>query len=97
MTACRDRSTCAPGPWPHPLSRRLAPSSRPKLALFFRPVSWTWKDCWQDAVALLGSEQAVRDYIEGNKEEAEEETNQDGQKDLFGNPIPVKPKQGKMF
>jgi hypothetical protein len=27
---------------------------------------WTWDHCWQDAVALLGSEQAVKDYIEGN-------------------------------
>jgi hypothetical protein len=26
---------------------------------------WTWDDCWKDAVALLGSEKAVRDYIEG--------------------------------
>jgi hypothetical protein len=24
---------------------------------------WTWEDCWQDALALLGSEQAVRDAI----------------------------------
>ena len=24
---------------------------------------WTWEDCWKDAVALLGSEQAVRDAI----------------------------------
>ena len=26
---------------------------------------WTWDDCWNDAVALLGGEEAVRDYIEG--------------------------------
>lgn len=26
---------------------------------------WTWDDCWKDAVALLGSEQAVKEYIEG--------------------------------
>ena len=26
---------------------------------------WTWDHCWQDAVALLGSEDAVRDYIAG--------------------------------
>ncbi len=25
---------------------------------------WTWDDCWNDAVALLGGEEAVRDYIE---------------------------------
>ena len=24
---------------------------------------WTWDDCWDDAVALLGSEQAVHDYL----------------------------------
>ena len=24
---------------------------------------WTWDDCWNDAVALLGSEEAVREYI----------------------------------
>ena len=24
---------------------------------------WTWDDCWQDAVALLGSEEAVHDYL----------------------------------
>jgi len=26
---------------------------------------WTWDHCWQDAITLLGSEQAVKDYIEG--------------------------------
>ena len=26
---------------------------------------WTWDDCWNDAVALLGSEEAVGKYIEG--------------------------------
>jgi hypothetical protein len=26
---------------------------------------WTWADCWNDAVALLGSEEAVRAYVEG--------------------------------
>lgn len=63
---------------------------------------WTWDHCWQDAVALLGSEEAVQKYIEGDTkaadaEESEAETNHDGPKDLFGNPIPVKPKQKKMF
>jgi hypothetical protein len=28
---------------------------------------WTWDDCWNDAVALLGGEQAVRDYVTGGK------------------------------
>ena len=26
---------------------------------------WTWDHCWQDAVTLLGSEEAVRQYIAG--------------------------------
>ena len=28
---------------------------------------WTWDDCWNDAVALLGGEQAVRDYLADSK------------------------------
>jgi hypothetical protein len=60
---------------------------------------WTWDHCWQDAVALLGSEEAVQKYIDGDIKPDEEETeaNHTGPKDLFGNPIPVKPKQKKMF
>jgi hypothetical protein len=27
---------------------------------------WTWNDCWNDAVALLGSEEAVRTHLEGS-------------------------------
>lgn len=27
---------------------------------------WTWTDCWNDAVALLGGDEAVRAYIAGN-------------------------------
>ena len=58
---------------------------------------WTWDDCWKDAVALLGSEEAVQDYVEGKKEQAtEEEARHDGPTDLFGNP-PLPPKQGKLF
>jgi hypothetical protein len=61
---------------------------------------WTWKDCWQDAVALLGSEEAVQEYVEGKKKQAteetdDEETGNDGPTDLFGQPMP--PKQGKLF
>ncbi|MBI3466443.1 MAG: hypothetical protein HY000_25805 [Planctomycetes bacterium] len=26
---------------------------------------WTWDHCWQDAIALLGSEDAVKKYVEG--------------------------------
>jgi hypothetical protein len=61
---------------------------------------WTWDHCWQDAVALLGSEDAVRKYVEGKKEQAteephDEESGEDGQTDLFGQPLP--PKQEKLF
>ena len=56
---------------------------------------WTWKDCWNDAVALLGSEEAVNDYVDGKKAKAKNEAEQDGPTDLFGNPLP--PKQGKLF
>ena len=61
---------------------------------------WTWEDCWEDAVALLGSGEAVEKYIaEKPEKESEDEDapEQTGPKDLFGDPIPVKPKQRKMF
>jgi hypothetical protein len=58
---------------------------------------WTWDDCWNDAVALLGSEDAVREYIEGKPDHPEEDPEHPGSKDLFGNPIIEKPKQKKMF
>ena len=32
---------------------------------------WTWDDCWKDAVALLGSEEAVRRYVEEEPKTAE--------------------------
>ena len=39
---------------------------------------WTWDDCWNDAVALLGSEEAVRRYIEeGITKDTEEQTTKD--------------------
>ena len=46
--------------------------------------------------------EAVQKYIEGNSKSANADDDQpaqagDGPKDLFGNPIPVKPKQRKMF
>jgi hypothetical protein len=55
---------------------------------------WTWDDCWKDAVALLGSEDAVRRYLEGEKPKKEEEK-PSGPTDMFGNPLP--PKQRKLF
>lgn len=56
---------------------------------------WTWDDCWKDAVALLGSEEAVRAYIEGKHEKAAEEPHKSGPTDLFGEPLP--PTQRKLF
>ncbi len=32
---------------------------------------WTWDDCWKDAVTLLGSEDAVRRYVEEEPKTAE--------------------------
>ena len=34
---------------------------------------WTWDHCRQDALALLGSEDAVRKYVEGVDEQKEPE------------------------
>jgi hypothetical protein len=56
---------------------------------------WTWDHCWQDAVALLGSEEAVREYVEGKNVKGEASPQDDVPKDLFGDPLP--PKQGKLF
>lgn len=44
-----------------------------------------WRDhCWQDAVALLGSEDAVQKYIEDKHEKVEESAAQhDGPTDLL--------------
>jgi hypothetical protein len=46
---------------------------------------WTWDHCWQDAVTLLGSEEAVRDFIEGKHEPGRHKPQADG------------PKQGRLF
>src|SRR5271165_5453704 len=56
---------------------------------------WTWEDCWKDAVALLGSEEAVRKYVEGQKDQAAEPPQPDVPTDLFGDRLP--PKQKKLF
>jgi hypothetical protein len=53
---------------------------------------WTWEHCWQDAVALLGDETAVRDYVEGK---AAPTPTPDGPTDLFGDPMAAK--QEKLF
>jgi hypothetical protein len=56
---------------------------------------WTWEHCRQDAVALLGSEDAVRQYVEGEQPKKDEDGKSAGPKDLFGEPLP--PKQRKLF
>ncbi|HZZ81661.1 MAG TPA: hypothetical protein VFE62_24380 [Gemmataceae bacterium] len=60
---------------------------------------WTWEHCWQDAVAILGSEDAVQKYIDGETDKGEESQNQqhDGPTDLIGRPAIVKSTQGKLF
>lgn len=54
---------------------------------------WTWEHCWQDAVALLGGEDAVRKYVECPQ--LKKDTEEDGPADLFGEPL--EPKQGHLF
>ena len=58
---------------------------------------WTWADCQKDAVALLGSEDAVKKYVEGDQPKKPDElpSKPAGQLDLFGDPVP--PKQGRLF
>ena len=56
---------------------------------------WTWEHCWADAVALLGSEDAVRKYLEGVPSKEEKDEKPDGRTDLFGQPL--EPKQGSLF
>ncbi len=57
---------------------------------------WTWDDCWNDAVALLGSEEAVRSYIEAEtKPTKPDEGDGDGPFLLRGDW--QSPKQGKLF
>ncbi len=66
---------------------------------------WTWDDCRNDAVALLGSEEAVSRYINTDSSSAIRDAGtgpQDGDdplisRDLFGVPIPQKPTQKKLF
>src|SRR5262249_11380120 len=55
---------------------------------------WTWQDCWNDTVALLGSEDAVQKYVRGDDQKQEGEQAR-AKSDLFGQP--VEPRQGKLF
>jgi hypothetical protein len=63
---------------------------------------WTWDHCWQDAIALLGSEQAVKDYIEGKAAKpaapspaADGEKAEAPAKNMFGEIVPEKKKKRK--
>jgi hypothetical protein len=55
---------------------------------------WTWDDCWNDAVALLGSEEAVRRYVEEEPQAAE--SSGDGEPFRLEAKKPT-PSQGKLF
>lgn len=56
---------------------------------------WPWDHCWQDAVALLGSEDAVRRYIAGETESRAPAAADD---ELFTlQNKPPKPKQARLF
>ena len=55
---------------------------------------WTWDDCWKDAVALLGSEEAVRRYVEEEPKTAE--PSHDEQPFRLQATTPT-PSQGKLF
>lgn len=56
---------------------------------------WTWDHCYQDAVALLGSEEAVEEYL---KDKPAEDSESDEEADGFQlKNDPAKPKQKNMF
>ncbi|QDV37672.1 Eco57I restriction-modification methylase domain-containing protein [Tautonia plasticadhaerens] len=57
---------------------------------------WTWDDCWKDAVALLGSEEAVRTYLEdSSSSQSNKASLDDGDFRLVSKP-PSR-SQGKLF
>ena len=59
---------------------------------------WTWDDCWQDAIALLGSKEAVEKYIAEKPEEKPETGEEgDGEEKFELKAKKPKPKQKKMF
>ncbi len=62
---------------------------------------WTWEHCHQDAVALLGSEDALEKYLAADTAPSPSSDANDG-RPTDGEPFqlhsdPPKPKQGKMF
>jgi hypothetical protein len=56
---------------------------------------WTWDDCWNDAVAVLGSEEAVRGYLQSETPSKDEE--HDSEDGGFRLQVPDNPKQRRMF
>ena len=55
---------------------------------------WTWDDCWNDAVALLGSEEAVRRYVAEEPKTAEPSHDEEPFRLQAKTPTPS---QGKLF
>ena len=54
---------------------------------------WTWEHCHADAAALLGSEQAVAEYVAGKQEQTGAKTAEEEEFNLRGEPA----KQLKLF
>jgi hypothetical protein len=57
---------------------------------------WTWDDCWNDAVALLGNEEAVRSYIEAETKSTKPDKD-DGDGPFLLRGDRQSPKQGILF
>ncbi len=55
---------------------------------------WTWDDCWNDAVALLGSKEAVRRYVEEEPKTAQPSHDEEPFRLQAKTPTPS---QGKLF
>ncbi len=60
-----------------------------------RRHGWTSDDCWNDAVVLLGSEDAVREYVAGKPEEAQQ-SGEDEKPFQLRNDLP-RLRQGRLF
>jgi len=59
---------------------------------------WTWDDCWKDAVALLGSKEAVQKYIaEEPKKKTETGKGKEDEEPFQLKADPPRPRQQKMF
>ena len=58
---------------------------------------WTWDDCWNDAVALLGGEEAVRSHLEFSVVTDKAESSQGGRRGLPGEKRSKGPTQRTLF